>query len=134
MKKSDLSFVLTAVFTSAVGFFYCGASWWNINLPRYYPLEHAWKMVKEKGVPSQGWYGVQVFAFVAAATLTLLVYFALKSLGSKNPDKSLSPTAHKLIGLAATGIIVFCMGFILYQEFSKWGVFTEIKNCCSCLP
>ena len=134
MKKSDLTYVLTAVFTSAVGFFYCGNWWWNIKMPRYYPLEHAWKMVKEKGVPSQGWYGMQLFAFAAAAALTLLVYFALKFLCSKNPDKSLSPTAHKPIGMVATGIIVFCMGFILHHEFSKWGVFTEIKNGCGCLP
>ncbi len=134
MKKSDLTYVLTAVFTSAVGFFYCGNRWWNINIPRYYPLEHTWKMVKEKGVPSQSWYGMQIFAFAAAAALTLLVYFALKFLYSKNPDKSLSPTAHKIIGLAAVGVIVFCMGYILKFEFSKWGIFTEIKNGCSCQP
>ena len=105
-------------------FFYACSMWFGIKLPRYYPLEHTWKWIKEKGVPSQGWYAKQIFAFLAAGAVTLVVYFILKRhIGTETNIKS---TLIKKIGMAATLIIVICMGYILYHEFHKWGVFTTL--------
>ena len=67
MKKSDLSYVICSVFIAMTAFFYSSSMWLGLKLPRYYPLEHTWKWGKEKGVPSQGWYAKQTFAFLTAS-------------------------------------------------------------------
>lgn len=124
MKKSDLSYIICSVYISMTAFFYAGASWLGLKLPRYYPLEHTWKWAKEKGVPSQAWYAKQFFAFLAAGAVTLVVYFILKQRTSSETD--LKPTLIKIIGMAATFILIICMGYLLYHEFSKWGVFATL--------
>ncbi|UCG58570.1 MAG: hypothetical protein JSU70_03475 [Phycisphaerales bacterium] len=121
MKKSDLTYVLASVFCAAVAIFYCCTMWFSVKLPRYYPLEHTWKWVKEKGVPSQGWYGMQTFAFLAGGAVTLAVYVLLKRYGST--ETVLNPRTAKLLGAGVTGVVVVCMGYMLYHEFHKWGVF-----------
>ena len=105
-------------------FFYFFAMWFHIRLPRYYPLEHTWKWVKEEGVPSQGWYAKQVFAFLAAGVVTLVVYFILKR--SVPTEANLKPALTKMLGVAVTLIVIICMGHMLYYEFDKWGVFTSM--------
>lgn len=124
MKKSDLSYVICSVFVAMTAFFYAGAMWFGLKLPRYYPLEHTWKWVKEKGVPSQGWYAKQIFAFFAAGAVTLIVYFILKRrIGT---ETKLKTTPTKIIGMAVTPITIICMGYMLYHEFNKWGVFASL--------
>ena len=71
MKKSDITYVVASVFAAMTGIFYCCTMWFGIKLPRYYPLEHTWKWIKEKGLPSQGWYAKQVFAFAAAGAVAV---------------------------------------------------------------
>ena len=124
MKKSDLSYIICSVFVSMTAFFYACSMWFGIKLPRYYPLEHTWKWIKEKGVPSQGWYAKQIFAFLAASAVILVVYFILKR--HISTETNIKSTLIKKIGMAATLIIVICMGYILYHEFHKWGVFTTL--------
>jgi hypothetical protein len=124
MKKSDLSYIICSVFISMTAFFYGSAIRFGIKLPRYYPLEHTWKWIKEKGVPSQGWYAKQAFAFLAAGAVTLVVYFILKrSLGA---ETNLKPTLTKIIGMAVTLIVIICMGYMLYHEFNDCGVFATL--------
>ena len=124
MKKTDLSYIICSVFVAMTAFFYAFAMWFGIKLPRYYPLEHTWKWVKEKGVTSQGWYAKQAFAFLAAGAVTLIVYFILKR--SINTETNLKSALTKIIGMAVTLIVILCMGYMLYYEFDKWGVFASL--------
>lgn len=121
MKKPDFSYVLSAAFVALTGFFYCCTMWFSIKLPRYYPLDHTWKWINEKGVPSQGWYGMQVFAFLAAGIVTLIIYLVLKR--TTSADTNLRPAHAKILGIVAIIITIFCLGYMLYHEFAKWGVF-----------
>ena len=124
MKKSEATYILCSVFATMTAFFYCCTMWFSIKLPRYYPLEHAWKWFKEKGVPSQGWYGMQSFAFLSAGVVTLITYLILKRYNSA--ETSLKPALTKTIGAVVTLILIICMTYILYHEFDKWGVFKSI--------
>jgi len=122
--KPDTVYLLSAVFVALTNVFYCCTMWFPIKLPRYYPLEHAWKWVNEKGVPSQGWYGMQAFAFLAAGIVTLIAYLVLKRVGS--PQAGLKPVQIRLCGVITTLIALACMGYMLHYEFSRWGVFAAI--------
>jgi hypothetical protein len=124
MKKSDITYILCSIFSAMTTFFYFFAMWFGIKLPRYYPLEHTWKWVKEKGVPSQGWYAKQAFAFLAAGVVTLVVYFILKR--SIPAETKLKPALCKMLGVVVTLIVIVCMGYMLYYEFGKWGVFASL--------
>jgi hypothetical protein len=120
MKKSDLAYVLSCIFGGIYSLSYCAKTWFHINLPRYYPLEHTWKMVNEKGVPSQGWYGTTAFAFVVSAAVTLIAYLVLRS---KQPtETSLNPAVVKTIGIVSVLAIISGMVFMSLHEFLKWGI------------
>lgn len=121
MRKSDLTYVLVSVFVSLTAFFYCCTVRFSIPLPRYYPLEHAWKWVNEKGVPSQGWYGMQAFAYLVAGAITLAAYAVLSR--TRAADRPVGPAALKILGVLTTFIVLACMSFMLHCEFVKWGVF-----------
>ncbi len=124
MKKSDTTYIICSVFSAMTAFFYCCTMWFGIKLLRYYPLEHTWKWVIEEGVPSQGWYAKQAFAFLAAGVVTLVVYFILKRIVPA--EANLKPALTRMLGAAATLIVIICMGYMLYYEFDKWGVFTSM--------
>ena len=124
MRKSDAVYVLGCIFVALTNIFYCCTIWLPIPLPRYYPLEHVWKWVNEQGVPSQGWYGMQAFAFLMAGVITLIVYMVLKRASSS--QISLKPSRVKLCGVVTTLLVVVCMGYMLHYEFSRWGVFTSM--------
>lgn len=121
MKKSDITYILCSVFAAAVCLFYCWALWFPIRLPRYYPLEHTWKWFEEAGGLSQGWYGMQLFAYLAAGVATVVAYFIIK--GTMAGKVELKPAVTKSLGIVSTAIIISCMGCMLYHEFSKWGIF-----------
>lgn len=121
MKKSDVTYLAGCIFTAMTAFFYCCTMWFSINLPRYYPLEHTWKFIEQQNLPSQDWYGMQAFAFLAAGAVTIIVYLILKY--SLRENVNLKPTLQKLIGIITTMIIVVCMGYMLWYEFGRWGIF-----------
>jgi len=120
MKKSDATYIIGSIFAAMTAFFYCCTMWFPIKLPRYYPLEHTWKWVNQIGVPSQGWYGMQAFAFLTAGIVTLVVYFLLKRVVTA--DTTVKPAIIRLLGVVATLIIVICMAYMLYYEFDRWGI------------
>jgi len=120
MKKSDATYIIGSIFAATTAFFYCCTMWFPIKLPRYYPLEHTWKWVKEEGVPSQGWYGMQAFAFLTAGVVTLVVYFILKRIVPA--EITLKPALTKILGGVVTLIVIMCMAYMLYHEFDKWGI------------
>jgi hypothetical protein len=121
VKKADLTYLLGSVFVVLTSLFYCATIWFSIAVPRYYPLEHTWKCVNQKGAISQGWYGMQGFAFLAAGIVTLLVYLALKRFCSS--DATLSPATTRWIAAVTLLIVLPCMGYLLYHEFVRWKVF-----------
>lgn len=120
MKRSDLTYIVGSVFAAMTCFFYFCVRWLKIKLPRYYPVEHTWKMVKEKGVCAQAWYSVQILVYLLAGITALAVYLYLKRSAAK--DMKLTPVAAKWLGVLTTVIIVACMGYIVYNEYSKWGI------------
>lgn len=121
MKKSDVTYIVGSVFLAFTSLFYCATIWFSIQVPRYYPLEHTWKWTKEAGVPSQGWYGMQAFAFLAAGVVALLVYATLQLTARSGARLNAGTT--KVIALVVMLVVVPCMGYLLYHEFAKWGVF-----------
>jgi hypothetical protein len=121
MRKSDRTYILVSVFVSLTAFCYWCTVRFPIPLPRYYPLEHVWKWVNEKGVPSQGWYGMQAFAYLAAGVVTLAVCGVLSR--PKTGDRPIRPAALKVFGVLATLIVVACLSLMLHEEFAKWGIF-----------
>jgi len=121
MKKSDTAYITGSVFAALTALFYCCTMWFSIKLPRYYPLEHSWRWFNQKEGPSQGWYGMQVFAFLAAGIVTAVVYLGLKRVTPA--DASLKPTLTKSLGVVVTVIIVVCMLYMLYHEFDRWHIF-----------
>lgn len=125
MKKTDRTYVLGTVFAAATSLFYCCTNWFHIQLPRYYPLEHTWKWVNERGVPSQGWYGMQAFAYICGGLVTLIVYLLLKYTGSKEVE--LKPLSARWLAVGAMVIIIVCMAYILHYEYSKWGIFKSLS-------
>lgn len=126
MKKSDITYIAGSVFAAMTCFFYSCVMFFGIKPPRYYPTEHTWKWAKEKGVPSQGWYAMQVFAYLTAGIVAIIVYFILKR--NLNNETDLKPATTKILGVISTMIMVFCMGYIMYYEFHKWGIFTSSGN------
>ena len=120
MKKSDVTYIVGASFAAAVSFFYCCTMWFAIKLPRYFPTLREWKWGKVEGVPSQGWYGMQGFAYLMGGIVALVVYFLCRRAGSKDGD--LKPGKARNIALATLGVIVACMGYMLYHEFQKWQI------------
>jgi len=120
MKKSDVTYILSAAFMAFTSLFYCCTMWFTIKLPRYYPLEHTWKWIKEKGVPSQGWYGMQVFAFLAAGIVTFIIYLVLKRVYSA--ETSLKPIQTRVLAVVTILTVIICLAYMLYHEFAKWGI------------
>ncbi|UCG49550.1 MAG: hypothetical protein JSU94_07175 [Phycisphaerales bacterium] len=121
MKKSDISYIAGCVFAVGTAFFYCCTMWFSIRLPRYFPLEHVWRWGKVEGSPSQGWYGMQGFAYVFGGVAALAVYVLLKRGGLKAAE--LKPATTRWLGVGAAVVVVLCMGYMLYHEFDKWGIF-----------
>ncbi len=121
MKRADAVYLFSSIFVALTNLFYCCTMLFHIKLPRYYPLEHTWKWVNEKGVPSQGWYGMQAFAFLAAGIVALIAYVAIKRIVSS--EANLKPAQIRMFGVVTGLIVVVCMGYMLHYEFSRWGVF-----------
>ena len=119
MKKSDVTYICGAIFASLTAVFYCCVIHFKIAVPRYYPLEHVWKMVNEKGVPSQGWYGLQLYAFLTAGLVTLVVYLLLRQMGCKDVNLRVLMVP---AGVVSVLLIAVSLGWILCHEFGKWGV------------
>jgi surface polysaccharide O-acyltransferase-like enzyme len=121
VRKSDITYVVSCVFAAMTAFFYCCTRWFGIKLPRYYPLERTWKWVNEKGVASQAWYAMQGFAFLAAGAVALVVYLVLKHKACEKLN--LKPASTRWLGVIVSVVVIVCMGYIVYYEFDKWGIF-----------
>jgi hypothetical protein len=60
--------------------------------------------VREEGVPSQGWYGMQAFTYVAAGVVAIVTYIVLKVGVYKKAN--LKPAVVKWLGTVVTAIII----------------------------
>jgi hypothetical protein len=119
MKKSDLTYIVGCAFTATVSTFYCCIIHFKITVPRYYPTMHEWRWDKLAGVPSQGWYGIQGFAYIAGIIVAIAVYIACKCAGAK--ETGLKPGTVKGTALATLSVVMVAMGYILFHEFTRWG-------------
>ena len=119
MKKSDVTYIVGCTFSAAVSIFYCCIIFFKITVPRYYPTLHEWKWVNQKGIPSQGWYGIQSFAYIAGGIVAIAVYLACKRAGAKEIE--LKPGTVKSTALATIAVVLVCMAYILFHEFHRWG-------------
>ena len=120
MKKSDLTYIVGCAFTAAVSIFYCGIIHFKITVPRYYPTLHKWMWWdKVEGVPSQGWYGIQSFAFIAGGIVAVVVYLVCKRAGAG--DVELKPGKIKVTALATLAVVLLAMAYIMHHEFHRWG-------------
>ena len=120
MKKSDITYIVGCTFAAATSFFYCCVMLFHIKVPRYYPTLHTWKWANEKGIPSQGWYGMQVFAYLTGGIVALIVYLVCKHAVSK--DVKVKPGTIKAIALTGLAVVLVCMGYMMYHEFAKWQI------------
>ncbi len=121
MKKSDIAYVINLIFIDIFSLSYCSTIWFHLELPIYYPLEHTWKMVRQEGAPSQQWYGMVAFAFLFSIIICSLLSIAVRFL--RFQKVYLSSYGTKLIGIISAFVIVGCMGYLAFHEFSKWGIF-----------
>lgn len=119
MKKSDLIFLLTSVFVSATGIFYCAIGWFGIKLPRYYPTEHVWRIGKTPGIPSQGWYTKQAVAYLAAIIVTFVFWIVLKKIRN-NSSGQLKPATVRYISMITVLMVLISLGYVMYHEYTKW--------------
>ncbi|MBC8402298.1 MAG: hypothetical protein H8E14_12485 [Candidatus Marinimicrobia bacterium] len=120
MKKSDKSYLLGLIFTDVFCLAYGATFWFQINLPKYYPLEHTWKILNQQGVPSMGWYGKLLFAFLISTTgagLSMLVFKYI------HPEVRIRHGLLKASGIVSIMVIVGVMVWILNYEYLKWNVF-----------
>lgn len=120
MKKSDITYLVGCAFAAAVSIFYCCIIHFKIKVPRYYPTLHQWKWWdKVEGVPSQGWYGIQSFAFIAGGIVAIAVYFACKR--AEISQSELKSGTVKGTALATLAVVLVAMAYIMHHEFHRWG-------------
>ena len=119
MSRSNAAYVLGAVFVAVFTLSYTSTLWFEIPVPRYYPLEHTWKMVQQSGVPSQAWYGRVGFALVLSGLVALVLSAVLKGL----KREVLTSGWIRILGLCSVLVVVGCIAYLVAYELSTWGVF-----------
>ena len=119
MRRSEVAYVLGAVCVAVFALSYTSTLWFEIPVPRYYPLEHSWKMVQQGGVPSQAWYGRVGFALVLSGLVALVLSAVLKGL----KRQVLTSGWIQILGLCSVLVVVGCVAYLVAYEFSTWGVF-----------
>ena len=120
MKKSDITYIVCCAFAAAVSIFYACMRFFRITVPRYYPTLREWRWGKTEGIVSQGWYGIQSFAFVAGGIVAVAVYIACKRAGANQSE--LKSSMVKGLAVATIGVVLVAMGYIMYHEFHGWGI------------
>ncbi len=118
MKKSDITYIVGCTFAAATAFFYFCVMFFGVTVPRYYPTLHEWKWVNDKDIPSQAWYGMQAFAFLAGGIAALIVYILCKRAVSN--QTGLKPGTIRKTAVSTIVVVVFCMGYMMYHEYTKW--------------
>ena len=120
MKKSDITYIVCCAFAATVSVFYACMRFFRITVPRYYPTLHEWRWGKTEGVVSQGWYGIQSYAYIAGGIVAVAVYIVCKKAGSSRAE--LKSGTIKGLAAATIGVVLLAMGYIMYHEFHGWGI------------
>jgi len=120
MKKSDITYIVCCASAAAISIFYACMRFFSITVPRYYPTLHEWRWGKTEGLTSQGWYGIQTYAFIAGGIVAIAAYFACKRAGANQTE--LKSSTVRGVAVATIGVIVAAMGYIMYHEFHGWGI------------
>jgi hypothetical protein len=103
VKKSDRTFILGLLFLLTTVLAYVVVMLFHRNLLYYYPVSHTWGWgaVSGKNVVAQGWYYHQLFAYIVAALVTLLVDVVL--FGIDNPFSARGASGNGASGASASG-------------------------------
>lgn len=118
MKTSNAIYFSGCVLLIIFALSYCAVPLFHLKLPRYYPTLRQWKTVKEADVPSMGWYGQTVFAFLLSVPISVLVFFIFShSFKKELPDTSIW---YKLAGGIAVGAVLLMMVFFAWHEYDVW--------------
>jgi len=121
MNRADYLLLISA----AVALTFSAAYYFQPPAPRYYPVEHAWKMEHEKGVPSMGWYGRTAWglaAGTAAGALTALGLLAVPRDANGHPRR-LPAWLGTSLSLLVLVVLVALAAQIMHHEFHKWGTY-----------
>ncbi len=125
MRTSDRTFILVSIYIISTAMFYSSVRWFGSyftpRLPRYYPLDHCWRLGKLAGHPSQGWYGMQAFAFIMAAIVTFNIYVLLVKPAANRGD--LKPGTIKLLSITTVIAMIYTLSHMVWHEFHHWGIF-----------
>jgi peptidoglycan/LPS O-acetylase OafA/YrhL len=121
MNRTDYLLLITVIVAIA----FAAAYHFKPPAPRYYPLEHAWKMENVKGVPSMGWYGRTAWGVGIGAAAGVVAALALLAVPKRadGQARQLPGWAITLLSLAAVVTLVLLAGEILHHEFDKWGTY-----------
>jgi hypothetical protein len=92
--------------------------------PRYYPLEHAWRMANEKGKPSMGWYGRSAWGLGAGLAAGLAMAVALRVIGHRQEGsrRTLPSWLLAVLTVASLLALVGASAEVVHHEFGKWGM------------
>lgn len=111
--NKDSIYAATCIMCIVFVIAYLSVPIFSISLPRYYPLTDEWKTVKEKGVPSMGWYAMTIFALLISSIITILSYLYLRSI-------KLSRRIYTLLTISALVFLIIFMIFFAQHEYFHW--------------
>ena len=118
MKRTDSVFLAIALAVTA----FAAGYYINPPAPRYYPLERTWRMTKEQGKPSMGWYGRSAWGLGAAGLVGALAFAATRRLPSREGNESRLPLwIVRLLTVIALAALVVVAAHIVVHEFSVYG-------------
>jgi hypothetical protein len=118
--RTDSAFLSVSVALLAFSLVY----YLNPPAPRYYPLEHTWRMANEKGVPSMAWYGRSAWGLGAGALAGIVTGLVLSrgwGVGKDGERKSLPNWLVRVFSVAVVAALFALAGQIVHHEFHKAG-------------
>jgi len=120
LRKTDRVYTAAAFFAGFFCLVYFLAGQFYFGLPRYFPLEHVWKINASPDLPSIGFYSRFAFSFIFSSLVSGLIFFVL---ARKSGEQNLSSFWIKLAGGLSYLVIFSIMLCILVLEYKHWGVF-----------
>ena len=91
--------------------------------PRYYPLEHTWRMANEEGKPSMAWYGRSAWGLGVGLATGLAMGMALRGVGrcQEGAGRTLPAWLIAVLTVASLLALVGVGAEVIQHEFAKWG-------------
>jgi hypothetical protein len=87
--------------------------------PRYYPLDHEWRWEKAPGLPSMGWYGRTLWAFLAGG-VAILVTWPIAVRLAKQAHNAPSAWMPKALTFLTFVAVLAALGHTVVHEYITW--------------